>query len=85
MDFFAVSPLFLFLGQRECNQCGEEYWSNEQKSECVLEEVEFLAYDEALELTLVILSVFGMLVVLAITTVYVMYKHTPLVNADAQS
>ncbi|KAM5332449.1 LOW QUALITY PROTEIN: vomeronasal type-2 receptor 1-like [Glossophaga mutica] len=71
-------------GQRECNQCGEEYWSNEQKTECVLKEVEFLAYDEALGFTLVILSILGTLVVLAVTAVYVIYRHTPLVDASPE-
>ncbi|XP_005393132.1 PREDICTED: vomeronasal type-2 receptor 1-like [Chinchilla lanigera] len=69
-------------GQRECDQCGEDYWSNEQKSMCVLKEVEFLAYDEALGFTLVILSVFGALVVLAVIIVYVIHRQTPLVNAN---
>ncbi|XP_007941751.1 vomeronasal type-2 receptor 1-like [Orycteropus afer afer] len=69
-------------GQRKCDQCEEDYWSNTQKSECMLKEVEFLAYEEALGFTLVILSIFGALVVLAVTIVYVIYRHTPLVNAN---
>ncbi|KAM9604295.1 LOW QUALITY PROTEIN: vomeronasal type-2 receptor 1-like [Trichechus inunguis] len=64
-------------GQRKCDQCDEDYWSNAQKSKCVLKEVEFLAFDEALGFTLVILSMFGALVVLAVTIVYVIYRHTP--------
>nr|APX52634.1 vomeronasal 2 receptor 1 [Microcebus ravelobensis] len=69
-------------GQRKCKQCGEDYLTNAQKSECVLKEVEFLAYDEPLGFTLVILSIFGALVVTAVTVVYVVYRHTPLVNAN---
>ncbi|XP_060232924.1 vomeronasal type-2 receptor 1-like isoform X1 [Meriones unguiculatus] len=69
-------------GQRECEQCGEDDWSNAQKSKCVPKDVEFLAYEEALGFTLVILSIFGALVVLAVTVVYVIYRHTPLVNAN---
>uniref|UniRef100_G3T500 G-protein coupled receptors family 3 profile domain-containing protein n=1 Tax=Loxodonta africana TaxID=9785 RepID=G3T500_LOXAF len=69
-------------GQRECEKCDEDYWSNAQRSECVLKEVEFLAYDEALGFTLVILTIFGALVVLAVTIVYVIYRHTPLVRAN---
>ncbi|XP_045153593.1 vomeronasal type-2 receptor 1-like [Echinops telfairi] len=69
-------------GLRECTQCGEDYWSNAQKSKCVLKEVEFLAYDEALGFTLVILSIFGALVVSAVIVVYVLHRHTPLVNAN---
>ncbi|XP_055452840.1 vomeronasal type-2 receptor 1 [Psammomys obesus] len=69
-------------GQRECEPCGEDDWSNVQKSKCVPKDVEFLAYEEALGFTLVILSIFGALVVLAVTVVYVIYRHTPLVNAN---
>ena len=78
------SSVLCSLGQRECDQCGEDYWSNPQKSECVLKEVEFLAYDEALGFTLVILSIFGALLVLAVTTVYVIHRHTPLVMAKGR-
>ncbi|XP_048201982.1 vomeronasal type-2 receptor 1-like [Perognathus longimembris pacificus] len=69
-------------GERECTQCGEDYWSNADKSKCVLREVEFLAYDEALGFTLVLLSVLGALAVLAVTVVYVLYRRTPLVQAN---
>ncbi|XP_003794176.1 vomeronasal type-2 receptor 1-like [Otolemur garnettii] len=69
-------------GQRECQRCGEDYWSNTTRNECVLKEVEFLAYNEPLGFTLVILSVFGALAVLAVMVVYVIYRHTPLVNAN---
>ncbi|KAM6223894.1 LOW QUALITY PROTEIN: vomeronasal type-2 receptor 1-like [Rhynchocyon petersi] len=63
-------------GQRECEQFHVDYWSNAQKSECMLKEVEFLAYDEALGLTLMILSIIG--------ARYVIYRHTPLVNANGR-
>lgn len=45
-------------------------------------EVEFLAYEEALGFTLVILSILGALVVLAVIVVYVIHRHTPLVKAN---
>ncbi|XP_003428976.2 vomeronasal type-2 receptor 1-like [Ornithorhynchus anatinus] len=67
---------------RECIACYEDYWSNTPKNECVLKEVEFLAYDEALGITLVTLSIFGAFVVLAIMAVYVTHRSTPLVNAN---
>ncbi|XP_007521142.2 vomeronasal type-2 receptor 1-like [Erinaceus europaeus] len=69
-------------GQKECTECGEDYWSNAQKNKCVLKEVEFLAYDEALGFTLVTLSIFGALMVMAVTLVYVTHRHTPLVSAS---
>ncbi|XP_028619400.1 vomeronasal type-2 receptor 1-like [Grammomys surdaster] len=69
-------------GQMLCNRCGEDDWSNAEKSKCVPKLVEFLAYEEALGFTLVILSIFGALVVLAVTVVYVIHRHTPLVKAN---
>ncbi|XP_005344118.1 vomeronasal type-2 receptor 1 [Microtus ochrogaster] len=69
-------------GQRECDPCGEDDWSNAQKNKCVPKEVEFLAYEEALGFTLVILSILGALVVLAVIVVYVIHRHTPLVKAN---
>lgn len=51
----------------------------------MLKEIEFLAYDEALGFGLVILSICGTPVVLAVTTAYVMYRHSPLVNANDES
>ncbi|KAM9035927.1 vomeronasal type-2 receptor 1-like [Sarcophilus harrisii] len=71
-----------FPGSRECNKCHEDYWSNEDNSGCVLKEVEFLAYSEALGITLVTLSIFSALVVLAVTVVYVVYRKTPLAKAN---
>ncbi|XP_060052932.1 vomeronasal type-2 receptor 1-like [Erinaceus europaeus] len=69
-------------GQKVCTECGEDYWSNAQKNKCVLKEMEFLAYDEALGFTLVTLSIFGTLMVMAVTLVYVTHRHTPLVSAN---
>ncbi|KAM4889328.1 vomeronasal type-2 receptor 1-like [Thomomys bottae] len=69
-------------GERECTQCGEDYWSNADRSKCVLKEVEFLAYDEALGFTLVLLSILGALVVVAVAVVYVLHRRTPLVQAN---
>ncbi|XP_062988028.1 vomeronasal type-2 receptor 1-like [Elgaria multicarinata webbii] len=67
---------------RECKPCAEDYWSNEQRSACDLKAVEFLAYDEALGMTLIALSVFGACVVLAVTGVYIKFRSTPLVKAN---
>ncbi|KAJ7324677.1 hypothetical protein JRQ81_017697 [Phrynocephalus forsythii] len=60
----------------------EDYWSNEQRSECVLKEVEFLAYGDALGMTLIALSVLGACVVLSVTGVYIKHRNTALVKAN---
>uniref|UniRef100_A0A8C3T2J4 G-protein coupled receptors family 3 profile domain-containing protein n=1 Tax=Chelydra serpentina TaxID=8475 RepID=A0A8C3T2J4_CHESE len=69
---------------RECFPCPDDYWSNTLKNECVLKEVEFLAYDEALGTTLVALSLFGACIVLSVIIVYRMYRDTALVKANNQ-
>ncbi|XP_032754184.1 vomeronasal type-2 receptor 1-like [Rattus rattus] len=71
-------------GQRLCEPCGEDDWSNPQKNKCVPKLVEFLTYEEALGYALVILSIFGALVALAVTVVYVIHRHTPLAKANDQ-
>ncbi|XP_069476321.1 vomeronasal type-2 receptor 1-like [Ambystoma mexicanum] len=68
--------------ERECVACLSDYWSNAPRNACVLKEVEFLAYEEALGITLIALSVFGACIVIAITVVYVLYRKTALVQAN---
>ncbi|MEE6501100.1 hypothetical protein FKM82_004065 [Ascaphus truei] len=67
---------------RECMSCPSDFWSNSYRNECVLKEVEFLASDEALGITLIFLSVFGACLVIVFTVIYVMYRETALVKAN---
>nr|XP_028587193.1 vomeronasal type-2 receptor 1-like [Podarcis muralis] len=67
---------------RECTGCEEDYWSNNERNKCVLKEVEYLAYEDALGITLIVLSVFGALVVLSVTGVYIKFRNTALVKAN---
>lgn len=67
---------------RECTACPEDYWSNTRRSKCNHKQVEFLAYGEALGMTLIALSVFGACVILSVTGVYVKFRKTPLVKAN---
>ncbi|XP_077146813.1 vomeronasal type-2 receptor 1-like [Ranitomeya variabilis] len=70
---------------RECISCESDYWSNAYRNECVLKEVEFLASDEALGITLIFLAVFGASLVIAFTIIYIMYRETALVKANDRS
>ncbi|KAM3932363.1 vomeronasal type-2 receptor 1-like [Leptodactylus fuscus] len=70
---------------RECIPCPSDFWSNTYKNECVLKEVEFLATDEALGITLIFLAVFGASLVIAFTVIYIMYRETALVKANDRS
>ncbi|XP_056420983.1 vomeronasal type-2 receptor 1-like isoform X1 [Hyla sarda] len=70
---------------RECIACPSDFWSNSHRNECVLKEVEFLATDEALGITLIFLAVFGASLVIAFTVIYIMYRETALVKANDRS
>ncbi|KAM4043785.1 vomeronasal type-2 receptor 1-like [Anomaloglossus baeobatrachus] len=70
---------------RECIACSSDFWSNAYRNECVLKEVEFLATDEALGITLIFLAVFGASLVIAFTIIYIMYRETALVKANDRS
>ncbi|KAG9494173.1 hypothetical protein GDO78_001820 [Eleutherodactylus coqui] len=74
-----------FSDARECITCLSDYWSNTHKNECVLKEVEFLATDEALGITLIFLAVFGASLVIAFAILYIMYRETALVKANCRS
>uniref|UniRef100_A0A8C5MW79 G-protein coupled receptors family 3 profile domain-containing protein n=1 Tax=Leptobrachium leishanense TaxID=445787 RepID=A0A8C5MW79_9ANUR len=71
--------------ETECISCPSDFWSNSYKNECVLKEVEFLATDEALGITLIFLAVFGASLVIAFAVVYFMYRETALVKANDRS
>ncbi|KAM9316515.1 vomeronasal type-2 receptor 1-like [Gastrophryne carolinensis] len=70
---------------RECIACLSDFWSNSYKNECVLKEVEFLATDEALGITLIFLAVFGASLVIAFAIIYIIYRETALVKANDRS
>ncbi|XP_043926423.1 vomeronasal type-2 receptor 1-like [Protopterus annectens] len=67
---------------RECTPCSQDYWSNTEKTQCVLKLIEFLAYDEALGVTLMVLTVFGACITFAVTVAYILHRDTPLVKSN---
>ncbi|XP_033883756.2 vomeronasal type-2 receptor 1-like [Acipenser ruthenus] len=67
---------------RECIQCGEDYWSNTNRDACVAKEIEFLAYDEALGITLIAVSAFGACIAIAVAIIFLVYRNTALVKAN---
>lgn len=56
----------MLLDARECLLCGEDDWSNEAHDACVPKIIEFLAFGEPLGITLIVISVFGALVTIAV-------------------
>ncbi|XP_066566524.1 extracellular calcium-sensing receptor-like [Amia ocellicauda] len=66
----------------ECFQCPPDYWSNEQRVECVPRQVEFLAFGEPLGVVLTVSGVLGTLLTASVTVTLVKYVNTPLVRAN---
>ncbi|XP_058481419.1 extracellular calcium-sensing receptor [Solea solea] len=66
----------------ECSQCPLEYWSNEDKSQCVPKVIEFLSYGETMGALLTSFSLFGAGLTLLVSGIFFHFRHTPLVKAS---
>ncbi|XP_077578133.1 extracellular calcium-sensing receptor-like [Stigmatopora nigra] len=65
-----------------CDRCPLEFWSNPERTVCVLRQLDFLAFNETLGITLSAVAVSGTLVTTAVFVVFLYYKHTPVVRAN---
>uniref|UniRef100_A0A667Z0S9 Olfactory receptor C family, g2 n=1 Tax=Myripristis murdjan TaxID=586833 RepID=A0A667Z0S9_9TELE len=70
------------INSNGCTKCREEYWSNQKRDTCVLKNVEFLSYSEVMGKVLVFFSLFGVLLTLIVSTLFLINKDTPLVKAN---
>ncbi|MBN3294726.1 CASR protein, partial [Polypterus senegalus] len=66
----------------ECIRCLAEFWSNQEKNQCVLKEIEFLSYDDAMGITLTATASFGACLSLGVLSVFLHYRNTPVVKAN---
>ncbi|XP_058890409.1 extracellular calcium-sensing receptor-like isoform X2 [Acipenser ruthenus] len=66
----------------DCLKCPVEYWSNKQRDECILKDIEFLSFGEIMGIVLVICSLVGTCVTIAIAVVFFCYRETPIVRAN---
>ncbi|XP_048837910.1 extracellular calcium-sensing receptor-like [Brienomyrus brachyistius] len=65
-----------------CIQCPDEYWSNENRDQCVSKVTEFLSYDEIMGTLLLAFACFGALLALIMLAVFLHSKNTPIVRAN---
>uniref|UniRef100_A0A8C4RSU6 Olfactory receptor C family, j1 n=1 Tax=Erpetoichthys calabaricus TaxID=27687 RepID=A0A8C4RSU6_ERPCA len=66
----------------DCLKCPIEYKSNDLKSQCILKEIEFLAFEETTGILLVFFSLLGTCFTMAVTMVFLSYRDTPIVRAN---
>ncbi|XP_028649069.1 extracellular calcium-sensing receptor-like [Erpetoichthys calabaricus] len=66
----------------ECIQCPEEFWSNPGRNLCVLREVEFLSYSDAMGITLSTTALSGASFSVAVLVIFMQYRYTPVVKAN---
>uniref|UniRef100_A0A3Q3M5W6 Extracellular calcium-sensing receptor-like n=1 Tax=Mastacembelus armatus TaxID=205130 RepID=A0A3Q3M5W6_9TELE len=66
----------------ECSRCPLEYWSNDDRSQCVPKVIEFLSFGETMGVLLTIFSLFGAGLTLVVSCVFFRFRHTPLVKAS---
>ncbi|XP_039596751.1 extracellular calcium-sensing receptor-like [Polypterus senegalus] len=66
----------------ECLQCSDDYWSNPEKTWCVLKEVEFLSYEDSMGIALTTLSLSGTCLSICVLTTFIYYRNTPVVKAN---
>ncbi|XP_051778789.1 extracellular calcium-sensing receptor-like [Erpetoichthys calabaricus] len=78
----ADGEVSIALDSTECFKCPDDFWSNDRKTECVLKEIEFLSYDDAMGVTLTTISAFGACLSLSVLIIFIHYRHTPVVKAN---
>uniref|UniRef100_A0A671U6E9 Olfactory receptor C family, v3 n=1 Tax=Sparus aurata TaxID=8175 RepID=A0A671U6E9_SPAAU len=65
----------------ECTFCTEDFWSNQDRTDCIPKKVEFLAYD-SLGITLTVTSVVGACLTMAVFVVFFYHKNTAVVRVN---
>ncbi|XP_066566545.1 extracellular calcium-sensing receptor-like [Amia ocellicauda] len=66
----------------DCITCPLKYWPNAQKDECIPKSIEFLSFKEVLGIILVVFSVSGACVSVAVGLVFFTFRNTPIVRAN---
>ncbi|XP_072111003.1 extracellular calcium-sensing receptor-like [Mobula birostris] len=66
----------------DCIKCPLEYWSNQEKIQCVPKKVEFLSFGEVLGFVLLTLALLGALFTLTTAAIFYRHRETPIVKAN---
>ncbi|KAG6477690.1 type-2 vomeronasal receptor [Crotalus adamanteus] len=65
-----------------CEPCPEDQYANKKKDQCIAKKIHFLAYQDTLGYTLVILALFLSLTTFAVLVIFYKHHDTPIVKAN---
>uniref|UniRef100_UPI00398E82DD extracellular calcium-sensing receptor-like n=1 Tax=Pristiophorus japonicus TaxID=55135 RepID=UPI00398E82DD len=65
-----------------CLTCPIDYWSNQERDQCVLKEIEFLSFEDILGIILTTIALFGACITIVILAIFIHYRNTPVVRAN---
>ncbi|XP_069053382.1 vomeronasal type-2 receptor 1-like isoform X4 [Lepisosteus oculatus] len=69
-------------GAAECINCPQDYWSNDGKDSCILRDIEYFSYYDAMGITFTTVSLFGLCLTVATISVFFSFRSTPIVKAN---
>ncbi|XP_039609985.1 extracellular calcium-sensing receptor-like [Polypterus senegalus] len=70
------------IDSTECFKCPVDFWSNAGRNQCVLKEIEFLSYEDAMGITLTTTALSGACLTIGILMIFIQYRNTPVVKAN---
>uniref|UniRef100_A0A8C4SF50 Extracellular calcium-sensing receptor-like n=1 Tax=Erpetoichthys calabaricus TaxID=27687 RepID=A0A8C4SF50_ERPCA len=66
----------------ECLKCPIDFWSNQGRTECILKEIEFLSFEDAMGMTLTTIALCGACLSVAVLAVFIHFRSSPVVKAN---
>uniref|UniRef100_A0A8C4SGU0 Extracellular calcium-sensing receptor-like n=1 Tax=Erpetoichthys calabaricus TaxID=27687 RepID=A0A8C4SGU0_ERPCA len=74
----------------DCVQCAEgeitneiaDFWSNKERNQCVLKEIDFLSYEDTMGIVLTSTTSLGVCLSVGVLLVFIRYRNTPVVKAN---
>ncbi|XP_006011731.1 extracellular calcium-sensing receptor-like [Latimeria chalumnae] len=66
----------------DCTKCPLEYWSNQNRDQCILKDTEFLAFRETMGTLLATISLTGSFMIIVVVVIFFYHRDTPVVKAN---
>uniref|UniRef100_A0AAV2J2G9 G-protein coupled receptors family 3 profile domain-containing protein n=1 Tax=Knipowitschia caucasica TaxID=637954 RepID=A0AAV2J2G9_KNICA len=66
----------------ECARCLPEFWSNDERTECIPKQVDFVHFSDTIGITLTAISLFGSLCTCIVVFIFSWHRNTAIVKAN---